>query len=599
MTNVHHLHVVGQGAGRWNAWRQQEPDVLPDLAGADLKGADLAGMDLTGAVLSLANLRKADLSGANLRLANLAGANMDEVNLSGAYLEGATIAGAYLLRANLSGACLRRVNLAGASLVGKINLSGADLTGANLAGARLVGAKLTGANLTRAILAGTDLREADLGGATLTDADTSGAKFDGANMSGAIIRDYRVGGRQRPYSHDDADGGDDETGELDFEAGQPGKGKEEKSLKPEGEAQAPTPSRVEASEDLTPDMALAETTTAASEPESASLMETLEAPATEAPQIAPAPLEARQPSPPKTAPESVEEIARQAPVAEPPSAPVEEAGQPALPKEPEPVETVAPQAAESAPAPAEIVALAEPEAPPVLAEAPLEMAQASAAIPAETSPAPEPATAQQAPVVHPQLAPAPAPAPEEEADEGFYTYERKDLAILMLYSEPFSRKTKEERRLLVDLLMQYNKIFFGVKTQISMATKDSSIIAGFENPTDALRCAGLYINILRDMKVDSSVCVNWGFATIRTDMDETGHSDLLLNSISPAARLRPIATSGEVLILEELFSNAATDKDLFVFEPVTRKWTLSSDQSGPSVDVLCYRVRNREASGTA
>jgi uncharacterized protein YjbI with pentapeptide repeats len=511
MTNVHHLHVVGQGAGRWNAWRQQEPDTLPDLAGADLKGADLAGMDLTGAVLSLANLRKADLSGANLKLANLAGANMDEVNLSGAFLEGATIAGAYLLRANLSGACLRRVNLAGASLVGKINLSGADLTGANLAGARLVGAKLTGANLTRAILAGTDLREADLGGANLTDADTSGAKFDGANMSGTIIRDYRVGGRHRPFSDEDADEG--ETGELDFASDQLSKDAET-SLSA-GEADVDLLAARDA-RDSSEDM----------------LSESMDATTT--------------------------------PISEPVE-PISEA-----------VEDIA-------------LAEASPLTEPVLAEAhtqpdePVEMAPVS-----DASELLEPTEDQQATIQPPQV----APAPEEEADEGFYTYEHKDLAILMLYSEPFSHKTKEERHLLIDLLMQYNKILFG-KSQISMATKGNSIIAGFESPTDALRCAGFYINILRDMKVESNVCVNWGFATVRKNMEDDEHGELLLNSIAPTARLRPIATSGEVLILEELFTNPATDKTLFDFEPVSREWTLSSDQSGPSVNVLCYRVRGK------
>lgn len=515
MTNVHHLHVVGQGAGRWNAWRQQEPETQPDLAGADLKGADLAGMDLTGAVLSLANLRKADLSGANLKLANLAGANMDEVNLSGAFLEGATIAGAYLLRANLSGACLRRVNLAGASLVGKINLSGADLTGANLAGARLVGAKLTGANLTRAILAGTDLREADLGGANLTDADTSGAKFDGANMSGTIIRDYRVGGRKRPFSDEDAADEGESTGELDFAADLPGRDAEEKQPNKEVEAEI-LPALVEASlEGLITEEEEVETDLLASAD--------------------------------------------------------------TLPVEPDPKpEALVAETIQTEPILDEI--LAQPEAQIEIAPVSVEASDLS------DVPAAQPISV--------------AAAPEEETDEGFYTYEHKDLAILMLYSEPFSHKTKEERHLLVDLLMQYNKILFG-KSQISMATKGNSIIAGFENPTDALRCAGFYINILRDMKVDSNVCVNWGFATVRRNMEDDGHGELLLNSIAPAARLRPIATSGEVLILEELFTNPNTDKNIFEFEPVSREWTLSSDQSGPSVNVLCYRVRVREASGTA
>lgn len=577
MTNVHHLHVVGQGAGRWNAWRQQEPNVQPDLAGADLKGADLAGMDLTGAVLSLANLRKADLSGANLKLANLAGANMDEINLSGAYLEGATIAGAYLLRANLSGACLRRVNLAGASLVGKINLSGADLTGANLAGARLVGAKLTGANLSRAILAGADLREADLGGANLTDADTSGAKFDGANMSGSIIRDYRVGGRRRLGPDDE----EDETGELDFEAARPSR---------EGAAPVP-PAQREASEAQAP---VEETPLPPAEAREVLQSQETSAPGVEAARPSPAgkilgdvpaaiPVETAPapPTPQDVAPEaetfedetdSLMAVVAVQPVSEPEPAAIDEVGYPGAVED---VTAQSIQVGETSRSGAESSLMSTVVEPTTRIEP---MGDQKSEVQTAIEP--------------------PAPMPDE-ADDSFYSYERKDLAILMLFSSQFSRKTKEERRLLLDLLIQYNKIFFGVKSQISMATRDSSIIAGFENPTDALRCAGLYINILRDMKVDAYVCVNWGFATVRTNMGDSVHSDLILNSISPAARLRPVGNAGEILILDELYTNAATDKSLFQFEPVTRKWTLMSTQSGPSVDVLCYRVANREISGNA
>ena len=62
---------------------------VPDLRGADLRGAnlryaDLRGADLRGADLRGANLRGADLRGANLRYANLRGANLQYADLSGA-----------------------------------------------------------------------------------------------------------------------------------------------------------------------------------------------------------------------------------------------------------------------------------------------------------------------------------------------------------------------------------------------------------------------------------------------------------------------------------------------------------------------------------
>src|SRR5437764_409218 len=55
----------------WNAWREANPRIVPDLSEADLSEADLSEADLSGANLGLANLIEANLSGANLSGANL------------------------------------------------------------------------------------------------------------------------------------------------------------------------------------------------------------------------------------------------------------------------------------------------------------------------------------------------------------------------------------------------------------------------------------------------------------------------------------------------------------------------------------------------
>jgi hypothetical protein len=43
MANDEHVALLKQGMTAWNAWRDENPDVLPNLSGADLIGADLAG----------------------------------------------------------------------------------------------------------------------------------------------------------------------------------------------------------------------------------------------------------------------------------------------------------------------------------------------------------------------------------------------------------------------------------------------------------------------------------------------------------------------------------------------------------------------------
>jgi hypothetical protein len=86
MANPQHIEMLTRGRLTWNAWRDDNPDVTPDLIGADLSGQDLAG-----ALLTYASLHYADLGGANLAFANLSGANLSGANLDGADLRNSYI----------------------------------------------------------------------------------------------------------------------------------------------------------------------------------------------------------------------------------------------------------------------------------------------------------------------------------------------------------------------------------------------------------------------------------------------------------------------------------------------------------------------------
>ncbi len=140
----------------WNTMRKANPEVKPELSGANLLLANLSDADLSDA----------DLSGANLREANLHGVHLIRANLGGA---------------NLCGADLSDADLSGANLHG-INLFGANLGGANLHGAHLIHANIKGANLS-----GANLSDADLNGATLSWADLSGANLSGVYLAFTVF----------------------------------------------------------------------------------------------------------------------------------------------------------------------------------------------------------------------------------------------------------------------------------------------------------------------------------------------------------------------------------------------------------------------------
>jgi hypothetical protein len=92
MANEEHVAILKKGVAAWNAWRNENRTINPNLSGA---------------ALTRANLGEADLHGANLSGADLRGANLGLADLSGADLSGATLCEANLTQANFSGADLR------------------------------------------------------------------------------------------------------------------------------------------------------------------------------------------------------------------------------------------------------------------------------------------------------------------------------------------------------------------------------------------------------------------------------------------------------------------------------------------------------------
>ncbi len=79
MANDEHVRrLLNEGVEAWNAWREAEPDVQPDLRNANLRSAKLRSADLRSADLRESSLSDAKLSDAKLSDANLSDANLWE-----------------------------------------------------------------------------------------------------------------------------------------------------------------------------------------------------------------------------------------------------------------------------------------------------------------------------------------------------------------------------------------------------------------------------------------------------------------------------------------------------------------------------------------
>ena len=136
MANQEQVSLINQGAQVWNQWRQDHPEVRPDLYAAHLKSTDLSGMDLSSATLTVAILYRADLSQTDLHGADVSSANLMEATLPGANMNQVDLRGSYCHRADMT-----MVDFGNGDLRGVL-LDGADLQGANLAGADLGAAHL-------------------------------------------------------------------------------------------------------------------------------------------------------------------------------------------------------------------------------------------------------------------------------------------------------------------------------------------------------------------------------------------------------------------------------------------------------------------------
>ncbi|MCC5663229.1 pentapeptide repeat-containing protein [Nostoc sp. CHAB 5784] len=208
MANQDHVKELNKGVKSWNQWRQNNPEIKPDLSNFNMNddfaraitsaatsvaagvaagvvgAAAVSLMPLLYIPLVIAKLKRIDLSGINLSGAKLIGANLSNAKLIDADLSNAKLIDADLSRAKLIDADLSRAKLIDAKLI-DANLSNADLSGA-----KLIGADLSNANLSRAKLIGANLSNANLSNANLSDIQDTIESIEGlntVNVNNAIL----------------------------------------------------------------------------------------------------------------------------------------------------------------------------------------------------------------------------------------------------------------------------------------------------------------------------------------------------------------------------------------------------------------------------
>lgn len=157
MANQEHLAILIQGVEVWNKWREEHPEIRPDLQGGSLWVAhidrgEMRSVTLGGAYIGRAMVRDMYISGADFVAERM---DVGEVtirnNLQGINLSHADLRRANFRNADLTGANLRNADLSGASLL-ETNLSCADLTGCRIYGISVWDVQLNGAEQKNLII---------------------------------------------------------------------------------------------------------------------------------------------------------------------------------------------------------------------------------------------------------------------------------------------------------------------------------------------------------------------------------------------------------------------------------------------------------------
>lgn len=198
MANPEHLAKFNEGNKAWNEWREANPDIHPDLSGADLEDRIISTFGGLSVLLQsvYGPSYKINLSRVIFDDANLKGSVIGQADFRGATLNRTKCGKASFLHSNFTSASMCNVNFTDAnlhsSILNRTVLIKATLDNAQLGSAKIKSSSLNQASLRKADLLGADLAGSSLAGADLTDARLQQANLRNANVAGVLYsRDSR------------------------------------------------------------------------------------------------------------------------------------------------------------------------------------------------------------------------------------------------------------------------------------------------------------------------------------------------------------------------------------------------------------------------
>ncbi len=169
--------------------------------------------------------------------------------------------------------------------------------------------------------------------------------------------------------------------------------------------------------------------------------------------------------------------------------------------------------------------------------------------------------------------------------------ERSIKTLLIFFADiaGFSKLSKDEREIKLDLVRLIGKSILSSEKGMYVNTWGDGIVTAFDDPTQGLRCACKFVQHCQIDGIEVRVGVSWGSARI-TYNQITESLDLDGESVNFGARLEPLAETGEVLASDVVIGLEELDKSKFSFVPkqVELKKAVGDLNEGDRLSV--YRV---------
>ncbi len=191
-----HIKILMSGVKSWNKWREDNPEIRPELYMTKIKGtfcgANLKSVNFEGAIFDHCILAQSKMKGANLAKSFFDECNIQQGNLSEAILSSSHFQNCNLAWCDFTKSKLDRSKFVNCYAIRSkfdyASANNAELIGINLSSATAKNFVLAKARIEDVVIYRVSSNGIDLSSSTITTTDFNICSMDGANFSNAILK---------------------------------------------------------------------------------------------------------------------------------------------------------------------------------------------------------------------------------------------------------------------------------------------------------------------------------------------------------------------------------------------------------------------------